>query len=272
MVPDMHYGRPLAEHRRCLQIRAQHWMRPCKVGGQRVAEAFGDGQVVDFWGLRCARRSHRPFQQSLGGECRAHLRKKGLLLRCPSASGDRRGRVDFLTPVPDGDHGVVPAGQCQKGFHWAPLRFIQDEGGRPFSFQQLCGWGSRRGRSSQSLEGHIRRNQQESDSVIRILLCVGTGQGKIPKFGQRSCGTLFDLRHHPNRWVLPGARHHVRMLGHQGCKCSLVLRQEVCDLRRLQHKLLEVGRIIVQHARLQQPVGEPPSEEDLPRLQHFVLQ
>ena len=96
-----------------------------ELGGQRGAEAFAFSQVVDLRAVRCAGRSHCPLQQWLASKGWTRLQDKlrhrengGL-----AAFGQRRGY--FLPPVPNGDHGIVPAAQGAEGLNGAPLRLIQ---------------------------------------------------------------------------------------------------------------------------------------------------
>ena len=117
-----------------------------QVNGQRVAETFGFSHVVDLRAVRCAGRSHCPFQQWLASKGLTRLqdtlrrRENGGL----AAFGQRR--VYFLPPVPNGDHGIVPAAQGAEGLNRAPLHLIQ---GKCSVFpQQPC-------RSAEDLEGHV---------------------------------------------------------------------------------------------------------------------
>ena len=96
-----------------------------KVSGQRVANAFGFSQVVDYRAARCARRSRCPCQQRLGGKRRTRLLDNGLRGEGGSTAAGGRRRVDFLTPVPDGGHRVMPAAQGAEGLDRAPLHLVQ---------------------------------------------------------------------------------------------------------------------------------------------------
>jgi len=102
-------------------------VRAGEVSSQRVAKASRFSQVVDYRAARCARRSRCPCQQRLGGKRLTRVLRKGLRGEGGIAVAWRR-RVDFLTPVPDGDHSIMPAAQSAEGLDRPPLRLVKYEG------------------------------------------------------------------------------------------------------------------------------------------------
>ena len=58
---------------------------------------------------------------------------------------------------------------------------------------------------------------------------------------------------------------------HESCLSNFVCLQEAAGLWHRQDDVLKMGRVVVEHAGLQEAVGETPPEDHLPWLQHLVV-